>query len=133
MTSFKNSSSDADIEIIKQVYSGINRNDPDSVLKLFDTNIIRTEFEEGIYRGHAEMRQHLINGRSTWAEGACEPIEFFPAENKIVVIVHVKVRLRNQSNWIDSQTADGFSLNEGRVTEFHSFTSKQKAFAWAGI
>lgn len=126
------------IEVIKQVYSGINRNDIDFVLSLFDVNVIRTEPEEfptaGTYRGLAEMKQHLTSGgRSEWAEGACEPIEFFPAENKIVVIVHVKVRLKNHSEWIDARIADGFSFKDGRITEFHSFGNKQKAFTWAGV
>ncbi|WP_374080138.1 nuclear transport factor 2 family protein [Bdellovibrio bacteriovorus] len=133
MTSFQNSSSNEDIEVIKQVYSGINRNDVDFVLNLMDANVFRIEFESGTYRGYAEMRSHLISGRSTWAEGACEPVEFFPKGNKIVVIVHVKVRLKNNSQWIDAHTTDGFELKEGRVTEFHSFTTKQKAIEWAQI
>lgn len=69
MTSFKHSGSEGDIEIIRQVYSGINRNDIDVVLNLMDDDITRNEFEgfpaAGTYRGHTEMRQHLINGRST--------------------------------------------------------------------
>lgn len=123
--------------IIKKVYSGLNQNDPESVLKIFDKNILRHEFQElpngGTYRGHTELKDHLQNGRSTWAEGSCEPIEFFTEGNKIVVIVHVKVRLKNSNDWIDAKTTDGFLIKEGLVTEFHSFTSKEKAFAWAGI
>jgi hypothetical protein len=45
-----------------------------------DVNIVRVEFEgfptAGTYRGHTDMRRHLITGRSTWAEGACEPFDF---------------------------------------------------------
>ncbi len=125
------------IEIIKKIYSGLNRNDIDSVMELLDSNVVRNEFEgspnSGTYRGLTDLRQHIQSGRSTWAEGACEPIEFFPEGNKVVVIVHVKVRLKNESKWIDSQVADGFTLKDGRVLEFHSFTTKQKAFVWAGL
>jgi hypothetical protein len=38
MTSFKHSGSEGDIEIIRQVYSGINRNDIDFVLNLMDVD-----------------------------------------------------------------------------------------------
>lgn len=137
MTSFKHPGSEGDIEIIRQVYSGINGNDIDFVLNLMDIDIIRIEFEgfptAGTYRGHTDMRQHLITGRSTWAEGACEPVDFFSAGNKIVVTVHIKVRLKNNSEWIDERIADGFIIKDGRVAEFHSFANNQKAFEWAGI
>ena len=137
MTSLKHSGSEGDIEIIRQVYSGINRNDIDFVLTLMDADITRIEPEgfptAGTYRGQADMRQHLITGRSTWAEGACEPVDFFTAGNKIVVTVHIKVRLKNNSEWIDARIADGFIIKDGRVAEFHSFTNNQKAFEWAGI
>lgn len=137
MTSLKHSGSEGDIEIIRQVYSGINRNDIDFVLNLMNIDIIRIEFEgsptAGNYRGHTDMRQHLIAGRSTWAEGACEPVDFFPAGNKIVVTVHIKVRLKNNPEWIDERIADGFIIKDGRVAEFHSFVNNQKAFEWAGI
>lgn len=130
-------SSNENIEVIKRVYSGINRNDIESVLSLFDENILRIEPENfpgaGTYRGHADMRSHLIKGRSTWAEGGCYPVEFFTAGNKTAVIVHIKVRLKDKSNFSDVKIADGFSIKEGRVTEFHSFANKQKAFEWAGI
>src|SRR6218665_3164398 len=134
MTSFKHSGSEGDIEIIRQLYSGINRNDPDFTLNLMDEDITRIEFEgfpnSGTYRGHTERRQHLIKGRSTWAEGACEPVDFFAAGNKVVVDVHVKVRLKDNPEWIDAQVADGFIIKDGRIAEFHSFVNKQKAFEW---
>ena len=81
MTSFNHSGPEGDIEIIRQVYAGINRNDIDAVLDLMDADITRIEPEgfptAGTYQGHSAMRQHLITGRSTWAEGACEPVDFF--------------------------------------------------------
>jgi ketosteroid isomerase-like protein len=45
MTSFKHSRSEEDIEIIRQVYSAINRNDIDFVLTLMDADITRIEPE----------------------------------------------------------------------------------------
>jgi len=137
MTTFKQSVSEQDIEIIRQIYYGINRNDIDSVLNLMNVDIMRIEPEgfptAGVYRGHTDIRQHLITGRSTWADGGCEPVDFFTVGNKIVVTVHIKVRLKNHSEWIDAWIADGFILKGGRVTEFHSFPNNQTAFEWAGI
>lgn len=137
ITSSNHSDIAGNIEIIRRVYSGINRNDVDSVIDLMDEDITRVEFEElpiGVtYRGLTNMRRHLVAGRSTWAEGRCEPADFYSAGNKTVVAVHVKVRLRDNPEWIDEQIADGFIIEEGKVTEFHSFSGREKAFEWAGI
>ena len=129
--------SEDQVKIVKQIYAGINANDFDSVLKLFDEHVIRKEFEGspagGIYHGLLDLRRNFETGRSSWAEGACEPVEFVPSGNKIVVTAHIKVRLKIEPQWIDTHTTDGFSFKDGLVTEFHSFVSKAKAFEWAGI
>ena len=137
MATLKESSSDKNIETSKQVYAGISRNDVDLVLSLFDADVHRVEFE-GLpnsrrYQGHIDLRQHITDGRSTWAEGTCEPIKFISNKNKMVVKVHVKVRLKNETKWIDAYVADGFSFKDGLVSEFHSFTNEQKAFEWADM
>ncbi|UYL07233.1 nuclear transport factor 2 family protein [Bdellovibrio sp. SKB1291214] len=66
-----------DIVTVKQVYAGINRNETDALLKFFAPDIVRVEPEgfpsSGIYRGLDQMKVHLAQGRSTWAEGSCEP------------------------------------------------------------
>lgn len=137
MTTPQKLTTEENIKIIKQFYLGLNQNHIDSLLRLFDTNVIRIEFEgfpnSGTYRGIAELREHFISGRSTWLDGGCEPIEFFCNLDKVVVVVHVKVRLKKDLKWIDGFVADGFSLKDGLVTEFHSFMEKEKAFEWAGI
>ncbi|MDT3400977.1 nuclear transport factor 2 family protein [Mucilaginibacter terrae] len=136
MASFVHPESE-DIEIIRQFYSGINRNDIEFVLTLMDVDVSRIEPEEfsaaGIYQGHSDLRKHLTAGRSTWAEGTCEPVDFFSNGNKIVATVHIKVRLNNQSEWIDARIADGFMIKDGLVMEFNSFANIQNAFAWANI
>jgi ketosteroid isomerase-like protein len=137
MASLEHSGLEEDIKIIRQVYSGLNGNDIDAVMNLMDPDITRVEFEgfptAGTYKGLTAMRQHLNTGRNTWAEGACVPVDFFTAANKIVVTVHIKVRLKNNTDWIDDWIADGFVIKDGLVAEFHSFPNKQKAFEWAGI
>lgn len=124
-----------DIETIKRLYAGINSNDIDAVIKLMDDNIIRIEPEgfptAGTYRGLSALRQHLMTGRSTWADGGCEPVDFFAVEDKMVVAVHIKVRLKDKSDWIDAQITDGFIIKDGRIAAFHSFATHPKALEWA--
>lgn len=133
MTALQNTDSDKNIEIVKKFYSSLNQNNLDSLFNLLDAGITRNEFDTGTYRGLAELQSHFTQARSTWAEGACEPMEFFSNADKIVVSVHVKVRRKNETNWIDGHVADAFLLKDELITEFHSFLDKQKAFQWAGL
>lgn len=127
----------SEIELIKEFYLALNQNNVKAALILFHPNALRVEFEDlpngGTYRGHEELSVHISQGRSTWAEGGCFPGEFFISEDKIVVDVHVKVRQKDKTEWIDAHVADGFILQNGKITEMRSFLKKQQAFDWAGI
>ena len=137
MTATTSGSLDEKIEIIRSFYEGLNRADFDFVSKLLDVDISRNEFEgspfSGHYHGQASVLSHLINGRSTWDDGTCQPIDFFLRENKIVVPVQVKVRIVNLTEWIDEQITDGFVFKDGLIAEFHSFATMDKASEWAGV
>lgn len=133
MTSSLETNTQKNIEIIKQFYAGLNQNHIDAILNLLDENIVRIEFDAEAFKGLSLMKQNLVSGRSTWAEGACTPLEFFSNGKKLVVDVHIKVRRKNETQWIDAHVADVFSIQNGLIMEFHSFFTKQKAFAWAGI
>lgn len=126
-----------DIEVIKSIYSAINRHDIAGSLQYFDSKIERVEPEDfptpGVYRGHAEMEAHLKQGRSTWAEGGCEPKRFFVHGNKIVVYLHVHVRLKDKTEWIDAYIADFFKVVDGKAIEMRSFLDLKSALEWAGM
>ena len=68
----------------------------------FDPQIEWTEPAEypgaGTYRGRAAVQAHLSWARGTWAEGRCEPERFVVAGDKIVVFVHVRVRLQHEAD-----------------------------------
>jgi ketosteroid isomerase-like protein len=124
-------------ETLKQVYAAINRNDIAAALAFFDPQIERIEPtgfpSAGVYRGHAEVKAHLAQGRGTWAEGTCEPERFAIAGDKVVAFLHVRVRLENKSEWIDARFADGFIFRDGKVIQMRSFAESQEALEWAGI
>jgi ketosteroid isomerase-like protein len=124
-------------ETLKQVYAAINRNDIAAALTFFDPQIERIEPKgfpsAGVYRGHAEVKAHLAQGRGTWAEGSCEPERFAVAGDKVVAFLHVRVRLENKSEWIDARFADGFIFRDGKVIQMRSFAESQEALEWAGI
>lgn len=122
---------------IRDLYDGINSGDITRAVSLMDENVVRVEPEDfptpGTYRGHAELKAHLESGRSTWAEGTCSPEKILVKRDKAVVLLHIHVRLKNQSKWIDARIADGFIFRNGKVLEMRSFAEKSQALKWAGL
>jgi ketosteroid isomerase-like protein len=126
-----------EIEALHQFFASINRNDMQSIIKDFDPQIVRIEPEgfptAGTYRGIAEVQEHVAKGRGTWAEGTCEPEDFFTHEDKVVVYLHVRVRLKDSTDWIDGRFADGFVFRAGKIIQYLTFGERRDAMKWAGI
>lgn len=127
----------AQTELLKQFFAAINRNDMQAAFKDFDPQIVRVEFEgfpgAGTYHGIAEVQANVSSGRATWAEGTCEPEEFFENGDKVVVYVHARVRLKDSTDWGGGRFADGFMFRNGKIVEYHSFGDRAEALKWAGV
>ncbi len=126
-----------EIEVLKQFFAAINRNDMQGMTKDFDPQIVRIEPEgfptAGTYRGIAEVQAHVAKGRETWAEGSCEPEKFLTNGDKVVVYLYVWVRLQDSPDWVGGRFADGFVLRDGKITQYRSFGERSDALKWAGI
>ena len=126
-----------EIEALKQFFAAINRNDMHGIPTYFDPQIVRIEPEgfptAGTYRGIAEVQAHMSKGRGTWAEGTCEPEQFLTHGDKVVVYLHVRVRLKDSTDWVGGRFADGFVFRDGKITHYLSFGEQLDALKWAGI
>ncbi len=126
-----------EIEVLEQFFAAINRTDMPGITKYFDPQIVRIEPAgfptASTYRGIAEVREHVAKGRGTWAEGTCEPEKFLTHGDKVVVYLHVRVRLKDSTDWIDARFADGFVFRAGKITQYISFGERREALQWAGI
>jgi len=127
----------AEIEMVKQAYASLNRNDVAAFVKDFHPDIERSEHFDfpggGVYHGIEAVKAHVEHHRGNWAEGSCEPQRFIVAGDKIVVLVQVHVRLKHEAQWRDGRVADGFAFREGKAVQFRTFGSEQQALQWAGI
>ena len=124
-------------EALREAYAALNRNDIQGFMQIFDHEIERVEPEgfptSGTYRGLEAVMAIFSQARSTWAEGSCEPERFLVAGDKIVVFVHVLVRLKDKTDWIDARIADVFTWRDGKATQFRTFADEHQALAWAGV
>jgi ketosteroid isomerase-like protein len=126
-----------DLALLKAFYAAINRNDLSAANGFLDPDVLRTEPggfpTSGSYNGAAAVQSLLAQGRSTWAEGSCEPEDFHAYGPKVVAYLHVHVRLHGATDWIDTRFADGFVIRNDRIAEWHSFSQRAEALAWAEI
>ena len=126
-----------EIDVLKQFFAALNRNDMHGIPTYFDPQIVRIEPEgfptAGTYRGIADVQAHITKGRGTWAEGTCEPEQFLTKGDKVVVYLHVRVRLKDSLDWVDGRFADGFVFRDGKITHYRSFGEQLDALTWAGI
>lgn len=137
MTAKQNSNSANEINTLKEIYAAINRNDISSLIKYFDSEIERVEPEgfatSGTYRGIPAITLLWSQARETWAEGTCQPEQFILSGEYIVAFVHVHVRLKNQTEWIDARIADVFKFKNGKVIFMRTFAEKVKALEWLAL
>ncbi|WP_394358046.1 nuclear transport factor 2 family protein [Methylococcus mesophilus] len=87
----------------------------------------------GIYRGYAEVKAHLSQARSTWAEGACEPERFVVVGDKVIVFIYVRVRLKSETEWREGRHAAAYTLRNGKAIEMRIFDDHRPALEWAGV
>lgn len=128
---------ESETEAVREAYAALNRGDIDGFIKDFAPDIERIEFEgtpmAGEFHGIDAVREHVIKGRSTWAEGACEPEQIITAGDKVIVLAHVHVRLKDQTEWIEGYTGDVFTFRDGKAVQFRTFADQKEALDWVGV
>ena len=125
----------AETEALREAYAALNRNDIPAMVRAFDPQIEWTEPADyptgGTYHGLAAVTSHLSESRATWAEGSCEPEEFIVAGDKVVVFVHVRARLKQETEWREARLADVYTFRNGKATQLRAFADRRKALEWA--
>ena len=121
---------------LKKAYDALNRNDIPAMTQSFDPQIewsLPLGFPRGgTYQGLAAVEALLSESRARWAEGSCEPERFIVAGDRIIVFVHVHVRLQDETEWREGHVADVFTFRDGRAIQFCTFVDERQALEWAG-
>ena len=124
----------AEENILRAAYAALNRGDVAGFVRGFDPQVERVELFSGeCYHGLAAVTEHVARGRGTWAEGECHPQRFLVAGDRVVVLVDVRVRLKNEKDWRTGRLADVFTFRDGRIIEFRSFGDEREGLEWAGV
>ncbi|MBX7246502.1 MAG: nuclear transport factor 2 family protein [Candidatus Sumerlaeaceae bacterium] len=127
----------AETKALREAYDALNRNDIPGFIQILAPQIERIEPAgfpgEGTYRGLDVVEAHFSLHRENWAEGSCEPERFIVSGDRIVVFVHVRVRLKDEDDWREGHIADVFTFRDGKAIQFRTFVDRQEALEWAGV
>ena len=124
-----------EIDALREIYDGINRNDIESAVEPLDPEIDWIEPAE--YTGSATchgieaVAAHLKKARATWAEGRCETEDFIAVGDKIVVIISVHVRLESEAEFRDGRHAAVYTFRNGKAREMRIIDDPREAVEWA--
>lgn len=126
----------AEIDALKRTYDALNRNDIPAAVAAFDPEIVWIEpagyLSGRTYRGLAAVEALFAQARGSWAEGRCEATRFIPAGDKVVVFIHVRVRLKHETAWREGEHAAVYTFRGGKAVEQRIFKDKRQALEWAG-
>jgi ketosteroid isomerase-like protein len=125
------------VSALRGAYAAFNRGDIDAAVEPLDAHIEWSEPPEfpggGTYHGHAEVKRYLTQSREAWAEARSEPEQFVLAGDRIVVLVHARVRAKGSSEWKDVQLADVYTIHNGKATQMRAFADRREALRWVGV
>jgi ketosteroid isomerase-like protein len=124
----------AETEALREAYAALNRNDIPAFVQVFDPQIERIEEFPGggTYHGLAAVKAHLSQHRGNWAQGSCEPERFIVAGDRITVFVHVRVRLKHETECREGHIADVYTFRNGKAIQMRTFADRRHALEWAG-
>lgn len=122
---------------LREAYAALNRNDIAGFVAAFDPQIERIEPSDfpqsGTYQGLEAVKAHIAKGRGMWAEGSCEPERFIVVGDRIIVLIHVRVRLTHETEWREGRIADVYTFRQGKAIQFRTFGDEREALEWAGV
>jgi uncharacterized protein len=124
------------INDLRAAYAAFNRGDIEAAVEPLDPQIEWIEPAEfpggGTYHGRDEVKRYLTQSRAAWAEASSEPERFIAFGNRIVVLVHARVRSRESNEWQDVRLADVYTMRNGKAIQMRAFADRQEALGWAG-
>jgi ketosteroid isomerase-like protein len=119
---------------IEGVRKAFDSGDFDSPIQRFcDPQIEYRPVEEGLCRGHAEVRGNFERWIGTWDEHEIAAEEYLDAGDQVIVALHVRGRGKGSGIEIDARYFQVCTIADGKLTHLEDFTDRPDALRAAGL
>jgi len=130
--------SEANVQIVRQVYESVNRGQWDRMAELLDPNVAQHGtvggLEEGnVVRGPGAIRELYESEADVWAQQRIEPEKLIDAGDRVVVFQREYQRGRGSGLEVVVETAAVVDLRDGRVVRIQGYMDRSAALAAAGL
>ena len=120
-----------EIEGLRRGFEAFNRRDISQILDFTSPDIVVHDAEElpggSVHRGRAEFRESLREWIAMFDELHVEPMEFRRFRDRILVVFRATGRGGESGIPVDVELANVFTMKDGKVVEWHSYTSRAQA------
>jgi molybdopterin-guanine dinucleotide biosynthesis protein A/ketosteroid isomerase-like protein len=128
---------DEDIESLRRGFESFSRGDLDEMLAFSAPDVVVHDAPElpggGVHRGREAVRRGLEDFRATFDDLEVEPEEFMRVDDRILVVFRAVGRGGESGIPLDIQLANVFTMKDGVVVEWHSYTSRAQAMEALGL
>jgi ketosteroid isomerase-like protein len=128
---------DVDIESIRRGFDAFSRGDISEMLAAASPDVVVHDAPElpggGVHRGREAMQRGLEDFRATFDDLRVEPESFTRVGDRILVVFHATGRGHESGIPFDIQLANVFTMKDGLLLEWHSYTSEALAREALGL
>jgi Ketosteroid isomerase-related protein len=129
--------SEENVEIVRQMYEAINRDDVDSFLQLcapgFEVRDLPELPGSSVAVGHDAVRAWWDQLFDPFEELRFNPEEFIDAGNRVVVVNHGTARGRGSGAEVEMHFASVWTVNDGKAVSLTSHSDRDEALEAAGL
>jgi ketosteroid isomerase-like protein len=129
--------SQADIDTLRAGYEAVRRGDWDSILGTADPDFeLKTAdrfTNPGTYRGVETARQFFDDFLGPFEEVVPIPQKFFEDDDRIAVLLLVKVRPRGSSAVLENRIGHVWTFRDGRALRLEIYPEREKALEAIGM
>jgi ketosteroid isomerase-like protein len=123
--------------LLRGFYESLNRGDVDAAIELCDPAVEVYKDPRVVAvlapRGHAEVSRYLRSWLDTWELYRTQPEEFIEAGDQVVAFVQLQARGKGSRFDIEDETADVFTVRDGKIGSLRLFVDRRQALQAADV
>ncbi len=120
--------------LLRKFFTALDGGDLETLLGLFDSDVLWSPVEGGTYRGIEGVANHFVEWMEPWKEHQIEPEEFIDCgDDRVLVTIHVIARGAHSGMQIDQRFFQVYTVREGKISGMVEYVDRAVALEAAGM